>query len=186
MSTGYQIKDQTSAYYLTFQVVYWIDLFTRDKYREIIIDSLRFCLQNKGLEIFAFVIMSNHVHLIARSNKDNLSDIIRDFKKYTSKQFIDEIDLSTESRKKWMLNLFQHTAKKQNKNGSYQVWTHENHAIEVFSNTVIWQKVNYIHDNPVRNKLVENSWDYLYSSARNYADMEGVLEITKLSVPLNK
>jgi REP element-mobilizing transposase RayT len=182
MPTGYQIKDQTSAYYLTFQIVYWIDLFTRNRYREIIIDSLKFCQQNKSLEIFAFVIMSNHVHLIARSNNDNLSDVIRDFKKYTSKQFIDEIDSSIESRKKWMLNLFQHAAKKQNKNGSYQVWTHENHAIEVFSNSVIWQKANYIHDNPVRNKLVENSWDYLYSSARNYADMEGVLEITKLSV----
>ena len=184
MPTGYQIKDQSSAYYLTFQVVFWVDLFTRKKYRDIVLDSLRYCQMNKDLEIFAFVIMSNHVHLLARSSNDNLSATIRDFKKHTSKQIIEQIQTSEESRKKWMLNLFSHAAKRQNKEGNYQVWTHENHAVEASTNAFIWQKTKYIHDNPVRNGLVENAWEYMYSSARNYADMESLLEVIKVDVPM--
>ena len=67
MSTGYQIKDQNALHYMTLQVVYWIDIFTRKIYRDIVIDSLMYCQKEKGLEIFAYVIMSNHIHLIAKS-----------------------------------------------------------------------------------------------------------------------
>ena len=180
MPTGYQIYDQSKPYYLTFQVVYWIDLFTRQVYRDIVIESLKYCQQEKGLNIFAYVIMSNHIHILCRSSKDELSNTIRDFKKYTSKRIIDQIiESSIESRKEWMLRLFQHAAKRQNKTGKYQVWTHENHAEEIFSNSFIEQKINYIHQNPVRSGIVLNSEDYLYSSARNYADLENPLTIIK-------
>jgi REP element-mobilizing transposase RayT len=108
MSTGYQIHDQEGLYYLTFQVVDWIDIFTRQVYRNIIIESLNYAIQNKGLEVFAFVIMSNHVHLIAQSNKGILSDTIRDIKKYTSKKIIETIQTTSESRKDWMLNQFRY------------------------------------------------------------------------------
>ena len=67
MSTGYQISDQEGLYYLTFQVVDWIDIFTRQVYRDIIIESFKYAIENKGLHLFAYVIMSNHVHLIAQS-----------------------------------------------------------------------------------------------------------------------
>ncbi|GHT49095.1 hypothetical protein AGMMS49982_01790 [Bacteroidia bacterium] len=63
MSTGYKISEQDELHYVTFQIVRWVDLFTRQIYRDIVIDSLRFCQQHKGLEIYAFVIMSNHIHL---------------------------------------------------------------------------------------------------------------------------
>jgi REP element-mobilizing transposase RayT len=117
MPTGYQIKDQTAAYYLTFQGVFWIDIFAYSKYRDIIIDSLKFCQKDKGLEIFAWAIMSNHIHLLARSSKDDLSGTIRDFKKYTSKAIIEMIETSGDSRKEWMLRLFRHAARRQNKDG---------------------------------------------------------------------
>ena len=74
MSTSYQINDQSTAYYLTFQVVYWIDLFSRKSYRDVIINSFKYCQKVKGLEIFAWVIMSNHIHLVARSNKNDLTE----------------------------------------------------------------------------------------------------------------
>ena len=119
MPTGYQIKNQEAAYYLTFQVVFWIDVFTRDSYRKIIIESLRYCQKEKGLNIYAFVIMSNHIHILANSTTAELSDTIRDFKKYTSKRIIEEIVNGTESRKKWMLNMFKYAAKRQNKMGEY-------------------------------------------------------------------
>lgn len=87
MPTGYQIKEQNALHYITLQVVYWIDLFTRKTYRDIVIESLRYCQKEKGLEIYAYVIMSNHVHLVIKSETNDLSDILRDFKKYTSKKF---------------------------------------------------------------------------------------------------
>ncbi|MBW6492891.1 MAG: transposase [Lentimicrobium sp.] len=182
MTTGYQIKDQSAAHFLTIQVVYWIDLFTRKDYRDIIIDSLKFCQQEKGLEIFAWVIMSNHVHILARSATGELSNTIRDFKKFTSKKIIEHIiESSIESRKDWMLRLFQFAAKRHNKSGKYQVWSHENHAEEVFSNSFIESKVIYIHENPVKAGIVSNPEDYIYSSAPAYAGKDRLLEIIPIT-----
>ncbi len=177
MPTGYQIANQSAPYYLTIQIVYWVDLFSRKSYRNIVIESLRYCQKEKGLEIFGWVIMSNHIHLVARSATGDLSGTLRDFKKYTSKKIIEEIEKSAESRKEWMLRLFAHAAKRQNKKGDYQVWTHENHAVELLSNKFIQQKVEYLHNNPVRAGIVDSPEKYLYSSAVSYADMDGLLEI---------
>ena len=92
MPTGYKISEQDQIYYLTLEVVEWIDLFTRKSYKDLLIESLAYCHQNKSLEIFAFVIMSNHLHLLARSGNGTLSDTIRDFKSFTSKKRTIEID----------------------------------------------------------------------------------------------
>ena len=181
MPTGYQIVEQSKLHYLTFQVIYWIDIFTRKVYRDIIIDSLNYCRRHKSLEIYAYVIMSNHIHLLTRSDNDNLSGAIRDFKKYTSKTIIESISTENESRK-WMLHLFAHAAKRQNKEGKYQLWTHENHAELIYSQKFIEQKLNYIHENPVKSGIVIKAEDYLYSSARNYAGLDAVIEIDKVDL----
>ena len=86
MSTGYQIKEQNSLHYLTFQVVNWADIFSRSVYRDIVLDSFRYAMEHKGFQLFAYVIMSNHVHLIANSINGDLSGTIRDIKKFTSKR----------------------------------------------------------------------------------------------------
>ena len=181
MPTGYQIKDQEAAYYLTFQVVFWVDIFSRKIYRDLIIESLKYCQKEKGLEVYAYVIMSNHVHVLVRSSNGELSSTIRDFKKYTSKKVIEAIISGTESGREWMLNLFKYAAKRQNKKGNYQVWTHENHAIEVYSNTFLEEKVEYIHANPVRNGIVQSPEEYIYSSAKSYAGEDGILEVIPVS-----
>lgn len=178
MSHGYQIKNQSALHYLTIQVVQWVDIFTRHIYRDIVIDSLQYCQQNKGLEIYAYVIMSNHIHLLAKSVNDNLSDIIRDFKRHTSKGIIDAIEKGSESRREWLLMIFRYAAKGHKRNNDYQVWTHENHAEEIFSNDFIEQKIAYIHNNPVRSCIVSKPEEYLYSSARNYAELDNILNVT--------
>ena len=160
MSTGYQIVEQDGLHYVTFQIVKWVDIFTRKVYRDIVIDSLKFCQENKGLEIYAFVVMSNHIHLLIRSDIGKLSDTIREFKSYTAKQMLLAVQLEPESRRDWMLNIFEFAAKQHKRNEKYQVWTHENHAELIYSNTFIDQKINYIHDNPVRAGIVENPEDY--------------------------
>ena len=186
MSTGYQISEQDELHYVTFQIVRWIDIFTRQVYRDIVIDSLRFCQQNKGLEIYAFVIMSNHVHLLIRSEIGKLSDTIREFKSFTAKKILEAVDTEAESRREWMLNLFEFSAKQHKRNEKYQVWTHENHAEIVYGNQFMDSKVKYIHENPVRAGIVEKAEDYLYSSARNYAGLEGVLEVIVTPVSIER
>ena len=168
MSTGYQIYDQSGWYYLTFQVVQWADLFSRKIYRDIVIDSFKYCIERKGLRLHAYVIMSNHLHLIASSKADNLSAIVRDFKRHTSKAIIAVIQQGPESRREWLLRIFGEAAKQHARNESYQVWTHENHAIELHSDKFFKQKLNYIHENPVRSGIVEREEDYIYSSAKEY------------------
>jgi REP element-mobilizing transposase RayT len=183
MSTGYQISEQDELHYVTFQIVKWVDIFTRQVYRDIVIDSLKFCQQHKGLEIYAFVIMSNHIHLLIRSDNSKLSDTIREFKSFTAKKMLETIHSESESRKEWMLNLFEFAAKKHKRNEKHQIWTHENHAEIVYSNPFMDSKINYIHENPVRAGIVARSEEYLYSSARNYAGLQGVLDV--ITVPFS-
>lgn len=150
MPTGFQIVKQEAAHYLTLQVVYWVDLFSRQRYRDIIIDSLNYCISKKNLIVFGYVIMSNHVHLLVQAENANLSDVIRDFKKYSSGRILFSIQNESESRREWMLKLFEHAASQHKRNVNFQVWTHENHAEEIYSNQFTLQKIKYIHDNPLR------------------------------------
>lgn len=166
MSTGYQIYNQKATYFVTFTIVDWVDLLSRKVYRDIVIESLRYCVLHKGLNVFSYVIMTNHVHLIIQSGAEySLSDIIRDFKKFTSKQFLEIIKKEPESRREWLLNRFAFNAAQHSRNSNYQVWTHENHAIEIKSRHFFEQKNNYIVQNPVRAGWVDNADDYVYSSA---------------------
>jgi len=166
-------------YFLTFQVVGWVDLFTRKAYRDIIIDSLKYCQQNKGLSLFAYVIMSNHLHVLAQSETGNLSSIIRDFKNHTAKKFLEILNSEEESRRNWLKMVFEYHAL--NKNQTFQIWTHENHAEHIYSQKFIEQKVDYIHYNPVRAGIVEKPEDYIYTSARNYAELDYVLDVIKVT-----
>lgn len=166
MSTGYQIYDQYGTYYLTFTIVDWVDVFSRKAYRDIIIDSLAYCIKNKGLHVYGYVIMTNHIHIIARSGSGKLSDTIRDFKKYTARNIIDTIQQEPESRREWLLHRFTWNAAQNERSSNHQVWTHENHAIEITTRPFFQQKLDYIHQNPVRAGWVEREGDYIYSSAK--------------------
>ncbi|MBK8807090.1 MAG: transposase [Bacteroidales bacterium] len=182
MSTGYKIEEQDSMYFITMQIVGWVDLLTRQIYRDIIINNLKFCQQNKGLVIYGYVIMSNHIHLLAQSEKNVLSATIRDLKSFTSKVFIDYIENnSEESRSEWLLHYFEYAAKKHKRNSKYQIWTHENHAELIYTDNFINQKLEYIHYNPVKAGIVKQPEDYIYSSATNYAGLDSLLQVELLN-----
>ena len=112
MGEAYQIKNQQALFFLTFQVVGWADVFSRQIYRDIMLESLEYSRKNKDLELFAYVIMTNHVHAIMRSKKGDLSGLVRDIKKFTSKQILNEISKNPkESRKEWLGMIFRYHAK---------------------------------------------------------------------------
>ncbi len=126
--------------------------------------------------------MSNHIHLLVQSETGNLSDTLRDFKSYTSKVILEQIQLNTESRREWMLKRFEISAAKHKRNSHYQFWTHENHAEHIYSQKFIEQKLEYIHQNPVRAGIVRQPEAYIYSSATNYANLQSVLNVELLTL----
>ncbi len=155
-------------YFVTLTVVGWIDIFTRQKYADIIIDNLKYCQTNEGLRIYAYVIMSNHIHLVVKRENENLnlSELLGRFKSFTAKKIIKKLQADAyESRKEWMLYLFQFFAKKNKQYSKYHFWQYTNHPVELYTNAVIDQKINYIHLNPVRAGIVTDENSYLYSSA---------------------
>lgn len=177
MNIQYRITGD--VYFVTDTVVDWVDIFTRPVYKHIILESLEYCQQNKGLVIYAWVLMSNHLHAIVESSDENMvSDIWRDFKKFTSKKIIETIKTEiTESRSEWMLNRFEYSGKNDKKIKNYRFWQEGNDAQEIFLNEFFEQKLNYIHENPVRAEIVNKPEDYRYSSAIDYVGGKGLLKV---------
>ncbi|MCB9081113.1 MAG: transposase [Lewinellaceae bacterium] len=180
---GYRILHQGDLHFVTLTITGWIDLFTRQCYRDIVIDNLRYCQARKGLQVFAFVIMSNHIHLIVQANAPaKLSAVLRDFKKYTAVKFLEAIREKPESRHEWILSYMALHAMRTKRSGNYQVWINGNAPIQLVSPAFIVQKLNYIHYNPVKAGIVEKPEDYIYSSASNYIQGKGILNVTVLDV----
>jgi putative transposase len=173
MSRNYKIHDQGDLHFLTYATVGWVDVFTRPAYKDILVESLRHCQQAKGLELFAWCIMSNHVHLIGRAKPGlKLQDILRDHKKFTAKAVVNAIEENPqESRREWLL------AHLRSPEGSIQLWQHDLHPIWLRRPDIIQQKLRYIHRNPVEEGLVEEPQHYLYSSARDEAGLPGMLRL---------
>lgn len=144
-------------------------------------DSLNYCVDKKGLELFAYVIMSSHLHMIARAQHDNLSDVIRDFKKFTSAILINDFKSGIESRKDWILEFFK-TGTKQKKKSTNQVWQYNNHAEEVYSPKFTLSKIQYIHNNPVEVGLVPKPEEYIFSSAQDYSGQKGPVNVSVINL----
>jgi len=183
MSTKYKATELDAAYFVTLTTVGWIDIFTRLKQKYVIINALAFCQKHKGLEIYAYCIMSSHIHLLCKAPEDvKLSDIIRDFKKFTSKKIIKTIIEEPESRREWLLAYFKNACLHLKRKQQYKVWQNGYHAEIIYSNAFIKQKVDYIHQNPVLEKIVTLPEDYFFSSARNYASLENDLDVILLDI----
>jgi REP element-mobilizing transposase RayT len=170
MSERYKVLDSLAPTFITITVVDWIDLFTRRSYCEILDNSLNYCINNKGLKIHAYVYMTNHIHLIISSEENKLNEIVRDFKKYTSKELISAIKTQNESRKEWMLSKFEFEAKRTGRATNYKLWQDGFHPVILDNRKKMEQRVNYIHYNPIEAGYVLNEKDWINSSYLAYQD----------------
>lgn len=176
-SDSYLITDQHQTYFITCTVVEWVDIFTRTAYKNVIVDSLNHCIKEKELIINGWVLMTNHLHFIGYCKEPNrMSDFLRDFKKFTSKKLIATIKEIPESRREWLLDKFDFIARKTRRAEYYKVWKDGNHAIDLREIDAL-EKLNYIHENPVKAGIVEFPEDYLYGSARDYAGLPGLVKL---------
>jgi len=178
MSRKYKFHNPTAAYFVSFATVYWIDVFTREAYFKVLADSIAYCRENKGMELFAYCFMPNHVHFVFRDSNEDPTSLLRDFKKHTAKKMLEAIDNNPqESRKEWLLWMFERAGKKKSNVSKYQFWQHHNKPIELWSAEVIKQKLDYIHKNPVAAGFVTETTQWKYSSARNIAEEDPAFEI---------
>jgi REP element-mobilizing transposase RayT len=170
MARKYKITNQQAIYFTTFTVVNWVDLFIRDIYKEIFTNNVKFCQNNKGLEVYAWCIMTSHIHMILGKNGVlNLEDIIRDLKSYSSRIIRKELENSlSESRREWMLNLFYKRGILNKRNKDFQLWDQYNHPVELSTNEMMDQRLDYTHYNPVVAGFVQSPEDWIWSSARDY------------------
>jgi len=179
MGRQYAIRSQDHFYFVTFTVIEWIDVFTRPEYRNIFIDSVKYCQKEKGLLVGAWCIMTNHIHMaIASKRTYKLEDIIRDLKSYTSRHIRKHMEYNPqESRKKWMIDMMVRAGKAKINNKDFQFWQQHNHPIELSGNSIIQKRIDYIHENPVKAGFVERPSDWIMSSARDYEGIQGPIEI---------
>lgn len=178
MSRKYKFHNKSGLYFVSFATVNWIDVFTRQCYFNILFESVNYCRSEKGMELYGYCFMPSHIHLIFRSSNNQPMELLRDFKKHTAKKIIETIeDNPQESRKEWLLWMFERAGKKQGNISKYQFWQHHNKPIELWSEKVIKQKIKYIHNNPVVSGFVVSPEDWKYSSARNFHDDQTVLKI---------
>lgn len=176
MSTKYKANNPDGIYFITLTVVEWADVFTRRDYCELICDSLHYCQQNKELTLYAWCIMTNHLHLMCSAPK--LTDVIRDLKKYTSRFLVEAIKSNPkESRRNWLLWMFKSAAEKSVSHSKHQFWQLSGHQVELSNSELLEQRLEYLHQNPVKAGFVEEPEQWYYSSARDYAGQQGRLKV---------
>ncbi len=181
MSKKYKFTDNSKLYFVSFAVTNWIDLFVRDVYRNVLLESIKHCQTKKDLELYGWCLMTSHVHLIIGSSGNALSNIMRDLKRHTSEELHKAIENNKiESRREWMLWMMERAAKKTSNDAKFQLWQPENHPIELATAKIAWQKLDYTHYNPVEAGFVRRTTDWKYSSAIDYAGGKGLLDVMLL------
>jgi len=168
----YKFGENHLPHFLTCTIINWLPLFASTHVVRIVADSLTFLRTDRDVKIFSYVIMENHLHLIAAG--EQLSQKIGSFKSYTARQIVDHLK---ERRADNFLRLLKIGKKDHKLDQEFQVWQEGSHPQELSSEAMLYQKTDYIHNNPLERGYVEDPVHWMYSSARNYAGLESLIEI---------
>ena len=173
MRDRYKILDPQGIHFLTSTIVEWLPVFTKERYFQIIIQTLKFCMDHKGLKLYAYVILDNHFHLIASA--PNLSHAMASLRKYTAHEIIRQL---TEDNVSWLLNQLAFYKKRYKIYSQHQIWQEGMHPELISSTCMLFQKIEYIHQNPMKRGYVDQPEHWKYSSSRNYVcDDHSVIEV---------
>ena len=169
----YKFTDVTQPHFITCTVLHWIPVFTRPETTTILIDSFRY-LQNEGLKLYAYIILENHLHFIAQSNQLD-KDVAR-FKSFTAKRIL----LCLKQHKvKTILDQLSFYKKAHKSDRHFQFWQEGVHPELIRNTGIMAQKIEYIHNNPVKRGYVDSPEHWRYSSARVYEGQRGLIDIEK-------
>jgi len=172
MRSRYRIFDSAFPHFVTSTIVNWLPLFSNDQYFTLLINALKHARLQKNLQIHAYVLMKNHFHLIVSGH--NWAKTLQEFKSFTAHGIIQLLKQTKQDR---ILSRLRILKKAWKTKSYYQVWQEGFHPQLLQDDEMFGQKMEYIHWNPVKSGYVETPEDWQYSSARNYAGMERVLDI---------
>jgi putative transposase len=176
--------NQQDCSYLTFNTVDWVDVFIRPVYKHIVTEVLNYLITNRGFTVYSWCLMTNHLHMIARAKDGSgLAMIEKEFKKFTTTKILEAIDLEPELRRDWMLQRFELFSQHLKRNEKFQLWQNcSNPSFIDFKQLFrLQERVLYIHENPVRDHIVESPDQYLFSSARDYAGKKGLVNVSVIN-----
>jgi putative transposase len=170
--TRYRIFDDCQPYFLTCTIVGWLPVFTRPPFVEFIYDAWQFAQRERELKLFGYVIMENHLHMIAAA--PDLTGVIKKFKSFTARQMVDRLRELGDRTLLKQLGFHKLAHKTQS---DVQVWQEGHHPQEIQGDPMMWQKLEYSHNNPIRRGYVDDPLHWRYSSARNYARQPGLIDV---------
>lgn len=153
-------------------VVDWLPIFSNREVTDIILDSLRYLQEEKKAKLYAYVIMENHLHCVVQS--DELTKVIQSFKSYTARAIIDYF---TERKNAGILRKLRQNKLSHKTESEYQVWQEGSHPVEITTDEMMHQKIEYIHNNPVQRGYVEEASYWRYSNAQNYESKQGLVNV---------
>ena len=168
----YRIHETEYPYFMTCTVVAWQPVFTRPETVEIILNSWRYLAEHDSFSLYGYVILENHLHLIASAPK--LNTVMKRFKSFTAKTIL---ELLEERRIETLLKQFRFHKRKHKTESDYQFWEEGSHPQQIANDEMMRQKLEYIHNNPVKRGYVDEPAHWRYSSARNHEGKPGLIEV---------
>ena len=172
MRSRYKFTESDRPFFLTCTVVAWMPVFTRQETVKIVLDSWKYLQANRGFLLFGYVILENHLHLIAHS--PDLGRDIGDFKSFTARRIIDFLK---EKKATLILQQLEFFKARHKTDADFQLWQEGSHPQAIQSKDMMRQKLEYIHNNPVERGYVDLPEHWRYSSARNYLGSEGLISV---------
>jgi len=171
----FRVYESAYPHFVTSTVVYWIPVFCRDDYFRVLSDSLCYCVEHKGLIIHGYVIMPNHFHASLSQVDGKLSDVIRDAKKHTAKALAEKLE--ADGRVTWLAAMRRAAGHE----GGVRVWDEAFHPEQIHTQAFCQQKLDYMHNNPVRAGYVTDPCEWKYSSAGlYYTNKDSIVPITAI------
>lgn len=177
-----KIYDEGACYFTTFNIVDWVDVFIRPVYKQTVVHTLNYFIETRKITVYSWCLMSNHLHLLAAPVQGSMAELEKDFKSFTTKKILEAIDTEPEIRKQWMMERFENFGNILGLNKKYHVWQNCSSPlyIDLKKTDLLLEHFEFIHGNPVRDKIVDIQAEYVYSSARDYAGIKGMINIQKL------
>ncbi len=170
----YVILEPDKPHFLTCTVVEWLPIFTRPDAVQILLDSWSHQRTHDGLRLYGYVILENHLHFVAQAPR--LDRCVSSFKSFTAGRLIALLETYRAER---LLTRLRFAKRAHKHDREYQLWQEGSHAEMIISESVMRQKLDYIHYNPVKRGYVDQPEHWRYSSARHYSGQAGLIEIDR-------
>ena len=163
MRTRYRIHEPDLAHFVTCSIVAWLPVFTKAARCDILTESLAYCREHKELKIYGWVILDSHFHAILAGPE--LSRVVADLKRHTAKRLLEQLEAE---RCEWLLHQLSYRRANYKSESEHQIWQEGSHPQAIASDEVMQQKLEYLHNNPVKRGLVAAPEHWRYSSAHEW------------------